>query len=229
MEAEATHDAGLMYDKASISQITMQQHKGKESGHEVLGSKSTSHAYESYRREFMAEGAVEAGSFTEDPNELSDHICTWFDWILCSNQTELDGEQYYVLNRHSYYTKWLSEVLVEYSYAFRNDRKSNLKLESFGSTKYDRPKRSNKEEEEEPIYPLTAEQLFQDGWIAFFDVEVNECYWMQLATGRCERYLPIGDDYDNVVNLGLEFFDDDPQWVRPNQVKSILPVFIYPT
>jgi hypothetical protein len=101
----------------------------------------------------------------------------------------------------------LNELASEYSYLINNS--DSLKLQSFSVDASAQSK--------ELSYPLTIDQLLEEGWIAFFDTDSNESYWMQLVSGRCERYLPVGDDLDNVINLGLEISDTDPQWVRPNQ------------
>ena len=217
LEAEANQDSGLMYDKASVAHISQQQQSYKHDKKNVNGI--SSHDYDAYRNEFMG---VKVQEKMDMHVELSDHVSAWFDWILCTNQTEADGEEYYCLNRHSYYSKWLSELVMEYSYAVKKSKqKSDLQLESFGgSTKSG--KYEQLQGQQQPEYPLTAEQLFQEGWIPFFDVESNSCYWLQLSTGRCENYLPIGDDYDNVINLGLELYEEDNQWVRPNQVNFLI-------
>ena len=192
----------MIYDKASVEHIAHQQNTQNRSG--GWGDSNN----------FSMSELKDPGIYEDSIAELSDHVIAWFDWILCSNQTEPDGEEYYAINVHSYYSKWLSELVIEYSYAIKNKSKNDMRLESFGTSS----KSGKYKNESEIEYPVTAEQVFQEGWIGFFDAEINECYWMQLSTGRCEMYLPIGDDYDNVVNLGLEFYDGDTQWVRPNQV-----------
>lgn len=211
MEAEASQDAGLMYDRASVQHIAQQQQRDLHSSGGGRDNKVAVYAHARYQDPSLYDEA--AG--------LSDHVAAWFDWKLCSNLTEPDGEEYYVINTSTYSSKWLSALVMEYSYAIKKTQRSYLRMESFEcSTKSGRHSVNVKDDEVE--YPLTAEDLFQQGWISFYDVEHNECYWMQLATGRCEKYLPIGDDYDNVVNLGLEFYEDDIQWVRPNQVSDFI-------
>jgi hypothetical protein len=141
-----------------------------------------------------------------EPSMLAEDAVSWFDWVLCpAGAYSNEVDQYYVVCKQGYYTKWFSELADEFSYVLQSDR-GDLRLESFSGI-----------ESSEKQYPMTCEEAFLGGWITFFDEDANECYWMQLSTGRCERYLPLGDDTENVINLGLEFYEMDSQWVRPNQ------------
>lgn len=129
---------------------------------------------------------------------LDELVSSWFEWILCFDESQ---QEYFVIHRYEYSTMWLPDFLEYY-----NDSSSPPIQES--------------------DLPHTCYLAFQDRWMQYYDDSINQCYWFQIYTGRCEHYLPLGHDYDAVVAGGMEVYEEEGGggeeedrgvWVRPGQ------------
>lgn len=188
---EAESEFGIIVDNTNLDSMIARNTRNNANNVDSFKHKSSTSKNGSKQLDLNSREAKKTHEVPVEPVELPEDAVNWFDWILCANPT--DCEEYYVVSRQGYFTKWFVELAEEYAYILE------VKADST------------------PEYPLSCEELFLSGWIVFFDENINECLWMQLSSGRVERYLPIGDDVENVVNLGFEFYDGDYQWVRPNQ------------
>jgi hypothetical protein len=122
-------------------------------------------------------------------------VSSWFDWILCFDESQ---QEYFVIHRYEYNVMWLSEFLEYY------DDSWLAPTEASG-------------------LPRTCYLACKDRWMQYYDPCANQCYWFEIYSGRCEHYLPLGQDYDAVVAAGLEPYEevgngeDRALWFMPCQ------------
>lgn len=65
-------------------------------------------------------------------------------------------------------------------------------------------------------YPYSLQEVVQNGWMVYYDMNINFAQWMHVASGHIENYLPIGRD-PYVQMMGLSYSQESYDWVLAPQ------------
>eukprot|EP01038_Epipyxis_sp_PR26KG_P008156 gene8156-11038_t len=132
----------------------------------------------------------------------------WFEWIICynydnnyyddSNNYHHTNEAYYVINKRTYLTRWLTDHINQCKYDLILPM--NLSIWDNYDVMVAKP------------YPVTIKDTILDGWLTYYDYNSNTCQWMSIPTKCCENYLPLNSGYEyqeTLISLGFEPNNDN--------------------
>lgn len=117
-------------------------------------------------------------------------------WLLCYSSYE---QRYYVVDtrdKEQFASFWIEDFL-ETQRASPLHRLYGSEVKDDSSLSGSHMTRGTKSEddstEDYSDLPCSYVDAYLNYWMTFYDLDYNACYWMHLATGQCEYYLPIGD------------------------------------
>ena len=120
----------------------------------------------------------------QEEKDNSEGVLEWFAWILCVTEAEAleDAWAYYVVNKVTKRSEWLDVHLArqEERYGIYCHRELQTYCELYGFEGHE--------------LPDTVTRVVTYGYMSYYDSTSDSSIWMNLHTGHCEAYLPIGAD-----------------------------------